>query len=163
MPARPPPSEEGGDPPCWAHLFSDEGVDDATLATFVRRAADAVVISDRDGRITFWNEAAERVFGWPATIACGQSLDLIIPERQRARHWDGFHQAVARGTTRYGDQLLQVPAVHRDGGIISIAFTVTLLIDGEERLDGIVAVIRDETDARRQRLELERKVASQSG
>lgn len=163
MSASPPPSEEGGDPACWAHLFSDEWVNDATLATFVKQAADAIVICDRDGTITFWNDAAERVFGWPATIACGESLDLIIPERQRTRHWDGFHQAVARGTTRYGDQLLQVPALHRDGGIISIAFTVTLLFDGKKRLDGIVALIRDETDARRHRLELEAQVARRSG
>ena len=83
----------GGDPPCWAHLFEDgSGVEDdaPVFATIMRNLADAVVIADVTGVIVFWNAAAERVFGWPAAMAIGSSLDLIIPERQRPAHWDGY-------------------------------------------------------------------------
>ena len=79
----------------------------------------------------------------------GRSLDLIIPERLRARHWDGYRRVMQTGRTEYGTRLLEVPAVHRDGRTISIAFTVTLLKrPGEQRPYDIVAVIRDDTARR---------------
>ena len=81
--------DEGGDPPCWAEQFEDRSVappDDAALAGLVRNLADGVVLADAEGRITFWNDAAERIFGWDAEVAVGQTLDLIIPERQRRAH-----------------------------------------------------------------------------
>ncbi len=100
---------------------------DATLARMVRGLADAVVIADHDGTIVFWNDAATRVFGWSAGEAVGQSLDLIIPERYRGRHWTGYHRVMATGETSYGDRLLEVPALHKEGHPLSIGFTVTLL------------------------------------
>jgi len=116
---------------------------DAALAEIVRRGGDAVVLADREGKIVFWNDAAERIFGWPAAEAVGKSLDLIIPERFRARHWTGFEHTMETGETKYGDSLLRVPAVHADGTTRSIAFTVCLVAEGG---GGIAAVIRDETE-----------------
>ena len=135
---------EGGDAPCWAHLFGDDVPSDATLATLVRTLADAVVIADARGRIVFWNAAAERLFGWRAVEALGQQLDLIVPERLQDRHNAGFRHAMAAGETKYGEQLLEVPAQHRDGRPLSIAFTVTLL-RCETGVAGVAAVIRDDT------------------
>ena len=106
---------------------------------------DAIVISDLRGIITFWNPAAERLFGFTQSEALGQSLDLIIPERLRARHWDGYHKTMATGETRYGNDVLRVPAVHKDGRPLSIAFTVALLHSAQNQFTGIAAVIRDET------------------
>ena len=106
---------------------------------------DAIVISDARGSITFWNPAAERMFGFTQDEALGHSLDLIIPERLRGRHWDGYHKTMATGETRYGNDVLRVPAVHKDGRSMSIAFTVALLHSSLNELTGIVAVIRDET------------------
>ena len=134
--------------------------DPAQLVRFVRTAADAILVCDRDGSITFWNSAAERMFGWTPAEAIGQSLDLIIPERFRERHWNGWHKAVAAGTTAYADRLLQVPATTRAGGTISIASTMTLLFDQTGAVEGIAAIIRDETEARRRRLELEARLRS---
>ncbi len=102
---------------------------DALLAELVSELADAVVVADTAGTICFWNGAAERVFGWTADEAVGASLDLIIPERQRTRHWDGYRNVMATGTTKYGSDLLRVPSLHADGQRRSIAFTVTLLKD----------------------------------
>jgi PAS domain S-box-containing protein len=75
----------------------------------------------------------------------GKSLDLIIPERQRPRHWDGYHKTMSTGHTRYGSDLLRVPALHKDGRTLSIAFTVAMLQDEDRKVTAIVAVIRDET------------------
>jgi PAS domain S-box-containing protein len=151
-------SDEGGEAPCFAHLLDDAplSVDDHVLAQLVRTLADAVVIADPDGTIAFWNDAATRLFGWSEAEAHGRALDLIIPERLRARHWDGYRRVMATGHTDYGGRLLEVPALHRDGHTISIAFTVTLLTAPGAPPTGIMAVIRDDT-ARRSELRAARR------
>ncbi|WP_236873450.1 MULTISPECIES: PAS domain S-box protein [Burkholderiaceae] len=108
---------------------------------------DAIVISDASGAITLWNPAAERMFGFTPDEALGHSLDIIIPERLRGRHWTGYEKTMATGETRYGHDVLRVPAVHKDGRTLSIAFTVALLHSAgpDAVVTGIVAVIRDET------------------
>ncbi|MGH9305529.1 MAG: histidine kinase, partial [Acidimicrobiales bacterium] len=75
----------------------------------------------------------------------GNSLDLIIPEKLRGRHWDGYRQTMHTGVTRYADDLLAVPAVRADGTRISIEFRVTLLFGADQRPEAIAAVIRDVT------------------
>ncbi|WP_025602535.1 PAS domain-containing protein [Burkholderia sp. WSM2230] len=120
---------------------------------------DAIVISDPRGSITFWNPAAERMFGFTQSEALGKSLDLIIPERLRARHWDGYHKTMATGETRYGNDVLRVPAVHKDGRQMSIAFTVALLHSPQNELSGIVAVIRDETSRFQEERNLRKRLA----
>lgn len=133
------------------------------LEAFVRSAADAIIAADADGRIIFWNPAAERIFGFSAAEALGQSLDLIIPERFRARHWPGYRQVMASGQTRYQSEVLRVPALHRDGSARSIAFTVTLLdaADGGGRI--IAATVRDETARWSEERELRRRLAEYDG
>jgi len=131
----------------------------------VNAIGDAVVISDKSGAITLWNPAAERMFGFTPEDALGQSLDLIIPERLRGRHWEGYEKTMATGQTRYGNDVLRVPAVHKDGRALSIAFTVALLYSdangngGERELTGIVAVIRDETARFQEDRNLRKRIA----
>ena len=106
---------------------------------------DALVVADAGGVIRLWNAAAERLFGFTKAEALGNSLDLIIPERLRARHWAGYKKAMASGDTRYNGALLRVPAVTKNGRPLSIAFTVALLFGTDRRVTGIAAVIRDDT------------------
>jgi PAS domain S-box-containing protein len=136
----------------------NNGIDDTVLAELVHRLADAVVVADASGTIVYWNGAAERVFGWSAGEAVGQKLDLIIPERQRARHWEGYERVMATGITKYGDDLLRVPSLHADGERRSIAFTVTLLTDTDGAVTGIAAVVRDETERWAAEQELRRRL-----
>lgn len=139
----------------------DRGLtDDATLAELLHGLADAVIIADVDGRMVLWNAAATRLFGWTSEEALGRSLDLIIPERFRARHWAGYEQVMESGETRYGTQLLEVPALHRDDRRLSIAFTVTLLHGADGAVRGIAAVVRDDT-ARRAELQALRSEVSE--
>lgn len=111
----------------------------------VEAIGDAVVVCDAAGAITVWNDAAVRMFGFTREDALGQSLDLIIPERQRQRHWDGYNKSMSTGETRYGNDVLRVPALHKEGRTLSIAFTVAMLFDDAHKVTAIVAVIRDET------------------
>lgn len=129
------------------------------LEAFVQSAADAIIAAAADGKIVFWNPAAARIFGFSAEEALGQSLDLIIPERFRARHWEGYRQVMASGQSKYQSDVLRVPALHRDGRALSIAFTVTLLDsqDGSGRV--IAAIVRDETARWNEERELRRRLA----
>ncbi|KQX24492.1 PAS domain-containing protein [Variovorax sp. Root434] len=111
----------------------------------VEGAGDAIMVCDAQGAITLWNRAAERIFGFTEAEALGQSLDLIIPQRQRQRHWDGYHKTMDTGITKYGADLLRVPALHKDGHTLSIAFTVSMLFSADHEVTGIVAIVRDES------------------
>jgi len=119
---------------------------DRFCRALVRDAADAIIYADADGIIRFWNAAAARVFGFTTDEAIEQSLDIIIPESLRQRHWDGYRATMRTGRTRYGaGDLLAVPARHKDGARISVEFTVLPFRDGGGRMIGIAAILRDVT------------------
>jgi len=124
---------------------------------------DAVVVADTSGAITVWNPAAERLFGFTPAEALGNSLDLIIPERLRERHWAGYERTMTSGETRYAHDVLRVPAVHKDGRALSIAFTVGLLKGSQGAVTGIVAVIRDETQSFTEKRNLLKRLAECEG
>ncbi|MEP6876556.1 MAG: PAS domain S-box protein [Burkholderiales bacterium] len=111
----------------------------------VAAVGDAIIASDAGGAITLWNPGAARMFGYTEEEALGQSLDLITPERLRNRHWEGYHKSMATGTTKYGNDLLRVPATHKDGRAMSIAFTVAMLFGADGKVSAVIAIIRDET------------------
>ena len=121
-------------------------------------AGEAIVFADAAGTIRLWNAAAERMFGYPAAEAVGASLDLIVPEKHRPRHWEGYARVMRTGQTMYGGELLAVPAVRRDGSRISIEFTVTLVRDGDGAVQGIAALIRDVTARRNADTKLRQRV-----
>ena len=108
--------------------------------------SEAIVASDAEGIIQFWNAGATRVFGFTADEALGQSLDIIIPERLRARHWDGYRETMRTGKSRYGSgDLLSVPALRKDGAQISVEFTIAVVRGEQGDMVGLVAVMRDAT------------------
>ncbi|MCO5132354.1 MAG: PAS domain S-box protein [Xanthobacteraceae bacterium] len=115
---------------------------EAVLST----AADAIIATDRDGTITFWNPGATRIFGFTRAEAMGQSLDIIIPENLRKRHWDGYNNTMATGQSRYGEaDLLAVPGLRKDGSRVSVEFTIVLLKDASGAMTGTAAILRDVT------------------
>lgn len=115
-------------------------------ARLVEGSPDAVLYADAGGAIRYWNLGCERVFGWSEAEAVGKSMDLIIPERLRGRHWEGWEKTMASGQTRYGaGDLLAVPALHKDGRTLSIEFSIQLLRGADGRIEGSAAVIRDVT------------------
>ena len=115
-------------------------------ARFLADTPDGILFADDKGIIRFWNAGCERLFGHSAADAVGQSLDIIIPEAQRARHWQGYTNTMRTGQSRYAaGALLAVPATRKDGARISIEFSIVPFHDGENRVLGIGAVLRDAT------------------
>ncbi len=123
------------------------GLPDQLHRRILDDSPDAVLISGRDGKVAGWNRAAERVFGFAAGEVIGASMDLIIPERLRGRHWGGWDQVMASGVTRYGaGELLSVPALHKDGRQLSVEFSIQLLAGEAGQVEWVVAVFRDVTE-----------------
>lgn len=132
----------------------------AVLAEAILTArSDAIVAADQDGIVRFWNPGAERLFGYSSGEATGRSLDLIIPERLRQRHWDGYRRVMQTGQSRYGESdLLSVPAVRKDGATISVEFTIVPLRSGGKML-GLAAIMRDVTPRFEEMRTLKRRLA----
>jgi PAS domain S-box-containing protein len=126
----------------------------------ITQLGEAVIISDRDEKILFWNASAERIFGFTPDEALGQTLSIITPERFRERHSKGYFHTIQTGQTKYGHTLLRVPAVHKDGRSISIAFSVSMLFDEQNQAIAIAAIIRDETERFQEERQLKAKLAA---
>ncbi len=120
----------------------------------------AILFADRVGKIRFWNAGAEAMFGYTAEEALGQSLDLIVPERQRAQHWEGWARVMASGVTKYGRDALAVPATRKDGSRISIEFNIVLLRAPTGELLGAAAMIQDVTVRWQQQKEMKARIAA---
>jgi PAS domain S-box-containing protein len=112
----------------------------------VDHSQDAIIFADREGIIRLWNAGAETIFGYSAAEALGHSIDLIIPDRLRARHWEGYRRVIATGITHYDRRLLAVPALRKDGRQISLEFTVVIVHERSGAVLGIAAVLRDVTE-----------------
>lgn len=134
---------------------------DEFCRALVTGAGDAIVYADGEGLIRYWNGAAERMFGFSAAEAVGRSLDLIIPERLRARHWQGYRETMATGRSRYrSGAMLNVPGLRKDGTQISLEFTVVPITGPAGELLGIAAVMRDVTQRFNELKELRRRIAT---
>jgi PAS domain S-box-containing protein len=120
----------------------------------------AILFADRDGKIRFWNAGAEAMFGYTAEEALGQSLDLIVPERQRARHWEGWVRVMASGVTKYGRDVLAVPALRKDGSRISIEFNIILLRAPSGEILGAAAMVQDVTARWQKQKEMNARLAA---
>ena len=129
------------------------------LSQLVACVGDAMIVVDAHEKIVLWNPAATRIFGYSEEEALGSTLDLIVPERQRHRHNEGCRKSMDTGITRYGTSLLKVPALHKSGSMLSIAFTVGMLFDEHQKVNGIVALIRDETERFAQERTLKQRIA----
>lgn len=123
------------------------GLPDDLAARILAGSPDAILICDVEGVVRYWNKGAERVFGFSPGQVLNRSLNIIIPERFRDRHWAGWKAAMSTGVTRYDDgELLGVPALHRDGRQISIEFSIHLVNDADGRTEWVVAFVRDVTE-----------------
>jgi len=121
-------------------------------------AQDGILFADQDGNIQLWNSGAETIFGYTSEEAIGKSLDLIVPEKLRERHWKGYLRVMETGESRYGSELLKVPAIRKDGSTISVEFTILLVRNHQNEIIGTVAILRDVTEGWKQEKELKQKI-----
>lgn len=119
---------------------------DSLLLQTIKQAPDAILISDREGIIRFWNSGAEQMLGYSAAEAVGQSLDLFIPEKLRGRHWEGYYRVMESGVTKYQTGLLSSPGLRKDGSQVSLEFSMVLLKDASGVMQGCAAIMRDVTE-----------------
>ena len=116
---------------------------DWLYSTIIAASSDAIMFSDCEGIIRIWNSGSERMFGFSSDEALGQSLDLIIPENLRGRHWDGYHRVMQSGSSRYSTDLLSAPALRKDGTRLSTEFSMVMVKDDDGAMVGVAAIIRD--------------------
>lgn len=133
------------------------------LTQLVDCSQDAILIADREGIIRYWNAGAERILGFTAADAIGQSLDLFIPEKLRGRHWEGYHRVMASGETKYKTGLLSSPGVRKDGSQVSLEFSMVLLHDANGTMQGCASIMRDVTERWLKEKELKQRLAACEG
>ena len=129
----------------------------------IEGAQDAIVFADPDGIIRLWNSGAEAIFGYSAEEALGQTLDLIVPENMRERHWEGYRKVMDTGVTKYGSDVLSVPALNKDDSRMSVEFTIVLLKNESGKPIGTAAIMRDVTERWQKEKELKKRVAELEG
>ncbi len=130
----------------------------ATLTDLLlERSQSAVVSMDEQGRVTRWNQTAERIFGITKQDAAGRRVvDLIIPERFRSAHLAGLDRFLAVGDGPVLDRQVEMAALRADGSEFPVQLTVSALRD---RTDWTFhAFILDLSERRRNELEHERLV-----
>jgi PAS domain S-box-containing protein len=124
----------------------------------VENSGDAIMFADREGIIRLWNRGAEHMFGYSPVEALGQSLDLIIPENLRDRHWDGYYRVMESGESRYSTEMLSAPALRKDGTRISTEFSMVMVKGEDGTVLGVAAVIRDVSARWKREKELKERV-----
>jgi PAS domain S-box-containing protein len=131
-----------------------------TLAPHILRSMpEALIYCDLKGIIQIWNAGAERAFGWTAAEAIGQSLDLIIPERMRKAHWDGFNQAIARGGVKPGRSAMITRCLHKTHEFIYAEVSFEMVRDESGQMIGSMAIGRDATARFNEEKALRKQVA----
>jgi PAS domain S-box-containing protein len=133
--------------------------DDWLYRNMIEKSPVAIIYADAAGIIHVWNRGAEEIFGWTAEEVLGQPMDLIIPEKYRTRHWEGYHRTMESGITKYGHTPLAVPAMTKSGNLISIEFNVHLLKGPSGKAIGIAAFLRDVTARRQEDIAMRRRLA----
>ncbi len=121
-------------------------------------SSDGIIFADGEGKIRLWNGGAGRIFGYTESEALGSTLDLIVPERFREKHWEGYRRVMETGETQYGDRLLSVPGIRKDGGRVSLEFTVALIMSDDGGVEGVAAIVRDVTEGWLRERDLRQKV-----
>ncbi len=119
---------------------SERAIAQAALAPGPR----AVVSADHEGIIRDWNETAEHIFGYKADEAIGRTLDLIVPEEERADHWRSFRHVMATGVLNYRpDHVLDIEGLRRDGTRVALDAALIAIHDDAGGLVGVTAIMRE--------------------
>ncbi|MGD9904926.1 MAG: PAS domain S-box protein [Vicinamibacterales bacterium] len=121
------------------------------LRAIVDHAESAIVAKDLRGVILAWNGAAERLFGWTAAEAIGQSIFMVIPEDRRHEE----DEILAR--LKAGDVVRRFETVRRrrDGSLVHVELTITPVHGDDGQVSGAVKIAGDLTERRRVRAALQ--------
>jgi PAS domain S-box-containing protein len=101
----------------------------------------AIIVADASGIIQLWSPGAERLLGYSAAEAVGQTLDLIVPEEFRDQHWSGFRRAMSSGMAAMEGQAFDLPVKPRDGQVTPVPGTFILIRTGAKTVIGAMAIL----------------------
>ena len=127
-------------------IHESDGSPPSLFQLIVEQAPDAMIYADREGVVRIWNLGAEAAFGYTAGEVLGKSMDVIIPERFRRAHWDGFRRALETGQTKYAGRVLTTRAVHKDGSKRYVDLSFGMVKDEAGIVTGVLAIARDCTE-----------------
>lgn len=120
-------------------------------------AGDAIITADQTGTIVFWNQAAERVFGYTAQEALGAPLTMIMPERFREGHGPAMQRALEAGRLLRITGIIELAALTKDRGEIPVEMSLAAWKVGESAF--FTSIIRDVSERKRFERELARSNA----
>ena len=121
------------------------GASDALAGDIVNCMHEAVIVADLKGVVVVWNHGAETLFGFTADEAIGQSVELIVPEKMRNAHWDGFNKAIAHGDTLSAKGSRMTRALQKNGEPLYVDMSFAMVKNASGELTGSIAVARDAT------------------
>jgi PAS domain S-box-containing protein len=127
-------------------IHEPEGAPMSLFQLIVEQAPDAMIYADCEGVVRIWNLGAETVFGYTAAEILGKGMDVIIPERFRRAHWEGFRKAFETGQTKYKGRVLTTRAVHKDGSKRYVDLSFSMVKDRAGIVIGVLAIARDCTE-----------------
>lgn len=112
----------------------------------LQTSSDAIIVAGQDGRISFWNRAAEHVFGYSPTEAMDLGIVDLMPEEYRRRHREGFERFMATGKGRLIGRPVTVKGRRRDGTIFPMELSIAA--NNSAGKWTFAAIIRDITGRR---------------
>lgn len=141
-------------------MSDDVSVPAVTLSQLIIESMpEALIFSDPEGAIKIWNAGATSLFGYTPEDALGRSLNLIIPDHLRKAHWDGFHQAIMRGSTTHGRRSAITRALHKAGQQLYVDMSFSVVGDNDGKIIGALAIARDATERYVEERNLRRQLA----
>ena len=126
---------------------------DRAISSFAKVMGLALITSNAAGKITYWNPAAEDIFGYSASEAIGKPIEIIIPARFRDHHVAGMKRVSTTGVSNLSGKTIELVAVRKNGSEFPVEMRLASWLgpDGIE----IGAQIHDITDRRERELRLE--------
>ena len=109
----------------------------------VHDGPDAIIYTDIGGLIRFWNESAERLFGYSAREVLGRSLDFVIPKQCAGHYWEKYAEAARANAPDWHCGMIPTSARRKDGRRIEIELTIYRYPDSAGALVGIAVIARD--------------------
>jgi PAS domain S-box-containing protein len=107
-----------------SHLLESSAEAEKTF--ILEHALDAVIATDSDNRVTFWNEHAQRLFGWTKSEIMGVDMvDVIIPKEYRDRHRDGVRRFLTTGVPKIQHRRIEIPGLRKNGEQFLMELTVS--------------------------------------
>jgi len=124
------------------------------FCSITQLANDAIIAADENGIITFWNNGAQKSFGYKTEEVLGKPISILMPNRYKAVHEKHFLRVKATGQTRLNGETIEVSGLRKNGKEFPLDISVTTWVSKDKRL--FSAVIRDISERKQTEQELQK-------